>query len=147
MNIKSLIILAFSALTLSACIRPYQPDIQQGNILNNSNISEIRYGMNKQEVLFILGTPMVIDPFNESRWDYYYSKTDQRKRQTSTRLITALFDGDKLVELQGDVDLSNVQTLEPSTEDKQHGGSVITEPTHKEKGLFSRMKLFKKKEK
>ena len=67
MNNKFRIVLICCALSLSACIRPYQPDIQQGNILNNSDLSTIRQGMSKQEVLFILGTPMVIDPFNESR--------------------------------------------------------------------------------
>lgn len=100
--------------------------------------------MSKQEVLFILGTPMVIDPFNEQRWDYFYSKKDQRKSQTSTRLVTAIFDGDSLIELRGDVDLSNNQTLEPSTEDKQHGGTVITKPTQREKGWLTRMGLFNK---
>ena len=144
MNLKAIILVCISALFLSACIRPYQPDIQQGNILNNSDLSEIRYGMTKQEVLFILGTPMVIDPFNESRWDYYYSKIDQQKRQTATRLVTVMFDGDSLIRLDGDVDLSKVQSLEPSTEDKQHGGTIITKPTQREKGIFSRMKLFKK---
>ena len=141
MNIRvdqlRIILLLLVSLSLSACIRPYQPDIQQGNILNNSDLKEIRYGMSKQEVLYILGTPMVIDPFNESRWDYYFSNVDQRKRETTTRLITAIFDGDKLVDLAGDVDLSNVQTLEPSVEDLQHGGTVITEPTQKEKGFLS----------
>ncbi len=132
-------LLSISLLALTACIKPYQPDIQQGNILNNSEIGEIRYGMTKQEVLFILGTPMVIDPFNETRWDYFYSKTNQRKNQTEKRLITAVFEGDKLVELRGDVDLSKVTSLEPSVEDMQHGGTVITEPTRKEKGFLSRI--------
>lgn len=100
--------------------------------------------MSKQEVLFILGTPMVIDPFNEQRWDYYFSKLDQRKSQTSKRLVTALFDGDKLIALEGDVDLSTNQNLEPSTEDQQHGGTVITKPTQKEKGFLNRMGLFNK---
>ena len=145
MNRKITFILALCTFLLSACIKPYQPDIQQGNIINNSDLKEIRYGMSKQEVLFILGTPMVLDPFNEERWDYFYSKRDQRKRQTDTRLITAIFDGDKLVRLQGDVDLSNVQNLEPSTEDKQHGGTVITKPTQREKGILSGLRLFKKK--
>ena len=140
MRIKpSLLVIAVLGLFLSGCIKPYQPDIQQGNIINNSDLSEIRYGMSKQEVLFILGTPMVIDPFNESRWDYFYSKTDQRKKETEKRLVTAIFDGDSLVELRGDVDLSKVQSLEPSTEDMQHGGTVITEPTRKEKGFLSRI--------
>jgi outer membrane protein assembly factor BamE len=144
MNIKALFVIALCSLALSACVKPYRPDIQQGNIINNSNLKEIRYGMSKQEVLFILGTPMVIDPFNEQRWDYFYSKRDQRKSQTSTRLVTAIFDGDSLIELKGDVDLSNNQLLEPSTEDKQHGGTVITKPTQKEKGWLTRMGLFKK---
>jgi outer membrane protein assembly factor BamE len=145
MNKKVTLVLIACSLLLGACIKPYRPDIQQGNIINNSNLREIRYGMSKQEVLFILGTPMVIDPFNEQRWDYFYSKRNHRSNQTTQRLITALFDGDKLVKLEGDVDLSNVQNLEPSTEDKQHGGTIITEPTQKEKGLLYRLGLFKKK--
>jgi outer membrane protein assembly factor BamE len=137
-RISTLVVLAMAIFSLSACIKPYQPDIQQGNILNNSDLREIRYGMSKQEVLFILGTPMVIDPFNESRWDYFFSKRDQRKKETAKRLVTAIFDGDTLIELRGDVDLSKVQSLEPSVEDMQHGGTVITKPTRKEKGFFSR---------
>ncbi len=144
-TLLALLLVIACSLSLSGCIRPYQPDIQQGNIINNSDLREIRYGMSKAEVLFILGTPMVIDPFNEQRWDYFYSKRNQRKSQTSQRLITAQFDGDKLVKLEGDVDLSNVQNLEPSTEDKQHGGTVITQPTQKEKGLLNRLGIFKKK--
>lgn len=143
---RSLLTVALLATALSACIRPYQPDIQQGNIINNSDLREVRYGMSKQEVLFILGTPMVIDPFNEQRWDYFYSKRDQTKGETSQRLITALFDGNKLVKLEGDVDLANVQLLEPSTEDKQHGGTIITEPTQKEKGLLNRLGIIKGKQ-
>lgn len=147
MNKKVSIVLISCSLMLGACIKPYRPDIQQGNIINNSNLREIRFGMSKQEVLFILGTPMVIDPFNEQRWDYFYSNRNQYKSQTSHRLITALFNGDELVKLEGDVDLSNVQNLEPSTEDKQHGGTIITKPTQREKGLLNRLGLFNKKTK
>ena len=125
--------------SLSACIRPYQPDIQQGNIINNSDLRQIEAGMSKQEVLFILGTPMVIDPFNESRWDYYYSRKNQRKGETTTRLITVMFDDDKLINLRGDVDLINVSGLEPSAEDIQHGGTFITRPTQREKGILTRL--------
>lgn len=139
MNSKIKITLCICTLFLTACVKPFQPDIQQGNIINNNDLKEIRYGMSKQEVLFLLGTPMVIDPFNESRWDYFYSKLNQRKRETDKRLITAMFDGDKLVSLQGDVDLSNIESLEPSIEDRQHGGTVITTPQQKEKGLLNRV--------
>ena len=135
----NLFLMTIIAIFLSACIRPYQPDIQQGNIINNSDLRQIEYGMNKQEVLFVLGTPMIIDPFNESRWDYYYSNKNQRSKETTTRLITAIFNDDTLVDLQGDVGLTNVSNLEPSTEDMQHGGTVITKPTHQAKGIFTRL--------
>lgn len=137
-TVKTFLLFSIVSL-LSACIRPYQPDIQQGNIINNSELKQIEYGMSKQEVLFILGTPMVIDPFNESRWDYYYSKKDQRNRETAARLITVTFEGDRLVKLNGDVDLSTLASLDPSTEDRQHGGTVITKPTHRDKGIFTRL--------
>lgn len=145
MKTKTILLLALCTTLLSACIKPYRPDIQQGNIINNSDLREIRPGMSKQEVLFILGTPMVIDPFNEQRWDYFYSNRDQRKRETDQRLITAIFDGDSLVKLSGDATLTNVQLLEPSTEDKQHGGTIITKPTQREKGLLNRLGILKSK--
>lgn len=147
MTYRLLISLGTALFLLSGCIRPFQPDIQQGNIINNSDLREIRYGMSKQEVLFILGTPMVIDPFNEQRWDYFYSRRDQRRRETEHRLITAMFDdNDTLVELKGDVDLSNVASIEPSTEDRHHGGTVITRPTQREKGLLNRLGIIKKRD-
>lgn len=141
--LKLSLVIATCATLLGACIKPYQPDIQQGNIINNSDLREIRYGMSKQEVLFILGTPMVIDPFNTERWDYFYSRRNQQRKHTEQRLITVIFDGDKLVELSGDVALENLQSLEESTEDKQHGGTVITKPTQREKGLLNRLGIIK----
>lgn len=143
--LKSGLILVTCSILLSACIKPYQPDIQQGNIINNSDLREIRHGMSKQEVLFILGTPMVIDPFNEQRWDYFYSRRDQQRRETDQRIITVVFNGDKLEELRGDVTLANIPNLEQSVEDRQHGGTVITEPTQKEKGLLNRLGIIKPK--
>lgn len=144
-NLKFSLVFALSTGLLSACIKPYQPDIQQGNIINNSDLREIRYGMSKQEVLFILGTPMVIDPFNEQRWDYFYSRRDQQRKQTDQRVITVIFDGDKLADMRGDVTLETLQSLEQSTEDRQHGGTVITEPTQREKGLLNRLGIIKPK--
>ena len=85
---KLLLMAALLSIT-AACIRPYQPNIQQGNILNNNNLKELRQGMSKQEVLYILGTPMVIDPFNEQRWDYYYYYKDYDRGATNSRIIPA----------------------------------------------------------
>ena len=130
-------------MSLTACIKPFQPSIQQGNIINNSSLQEIQAGMSKQEILYILGSPMLTDPFNSDRWDYFYSRKDRNKNETTTRIVTVIFEGDQLKELIGDVDLSNVATLDPSREDRHNGGTVITEPTQKEKGILS--KWFSKK--
>jgi len=74
MNRKIIFIFALCTLSLTACIKPFQPSIQQGNIINNSSLQEIQAGMSKQEILYILGSPMLTDPFNSDRWDYFRSK-------------------------------------------------------------------------
>jgi outer membrane protein assembly factor BamE len=135
---KLLFIILLPAL-ISACIKPYQPDLQQGNIINNRDLSELTVGMSKQEVLYILGTPLVTDPFNQSRWEYFYSKVDRQENETVTRLITLIFDGNALVDMTGDAQLATVKQLQPSLEDQQFGGTVITEPTQKRKGALSRL--------
>lgn len=145
MNSKLILILALCSFSLTACIKPFQAPVQQGNIINNADLKEIRYGMSKEEVLYILGSPMITDPFHQERWDYFYSRKNRNKNETTTRIVTAMFEGDVLVELKGDVDLSNVESLEQSKEDRHNGGTVITEPTQKQKGLLSNFWIFKKK--
>ena len=75
----------------------------------------------------------------------FYSRRDQQRKQTDQRVITVIFDGDKLVDMKGDVTLANLPSLEASTEDRQHGGTVITKPTQREKGLLNRLGIIKPK--
>ena len=48
-------------------------DVQQGNIVTLENLNRLQIGMDERQVRFIMGTPMLIDPFHQNRWDYYYS--------------------------------------------------------------------------
>lgn len=57
-------------LALSACV--YRPDIKQGNYLKPDMIAQIKPGMTEAQVRFVLGPPMVRDPFHPERWDYVY---------------------------------------------------------------------------
>ncbi len=65
---------------LSACasssmpsfLQPYQMDINQGNILEDENMAKLKPGMSKEQVRFLLGTPMLDDMFHADRWDYIY---------------------------------------------------------------------------
>jgi outer membrane protein assembly factor BamE len=59
---------------LSACFPGvYKLDIPQGNILEEEKIDQLKMGMTKRQVRYLLGTPLMIDSFNQDRWVYYYS--------------------------------------------------------------------------
>ena len=62
--------LLFAALALSACV--YRPDIKQGNFLKPEMIEQVKPGMTEAQVRFVLGPPMIRDPFHPERWDYVY---------------------------------------------------------------------------
>lgn len=66
--ISQAIILATLALT--ACV--YRPDIKQGNFLKPAMIKQLKPGMTEAQVRFVMGLPMVKDPFHPDRWDYVY---------------------------------------------------------------------------
>ncbi|HAY45913.1 MAG TPA: hypothetical protein DCY55_06465 [Gammaproteobacteria bacterium] len=135
-----IVLSAFIALTLSlgACIRPYQQDIQQGNLITNDDLSRIKLGMSQREVEFLLGTPMVADPFHKDRWDYFYSYKNQKTRETEVRQLSVIFNLGELSELRGYVSLDDLENLEPSEEDLHVGGTVVTRPTQRKYGLFER---------
>jgi len=47
-------------------------DINQGNILEDDRMAQLKLGMSKEQVRFLLGTPMLDDMFHADRWDYIY---------------------------------------------------------------------------
>lgn len=79
----------------------YTLDIQQGNIIDQEIIDQLRPGMNKRQVLYIMGSPMLIDAFQQQRWDYVYSEQKEGGARLQKK-ITLLFDEDNLVGVQGD---------------------------------------------
>jgi outer membrane protein assembly factor BamE len=92
-----LIALTLSLLTLTAC---YKTPVQQGNILKQEDIDEIKPGMTKQQVAIVLGTPTVADPFVQDRWDYINtnkSKGDFKK----LKKFTLYFENNELVRTEG----------------------------------------------
>jgi outer membrane protein assembly factor BamE len=68
-------ILCVSCLGLNACswLRPYQPNIQQGNILSDQMVSELRVGMSKEQVVRTLGNPISSTVLHEDHWIYAYT--------------------------------------------------------------------------
>ncbi|HLQ27038.1 MAG TPA: outer membrane protein assembly factor BamE [Acidiferrobacterales bacterium] len=94
-------ILVLTALLLSGCISIYKTDINQGNILTPQLVENLKLGMNKQQVRFLLGTPSIADPFHPERWDYIYSEQKGGSRRVQHKL-KLIFKDDKLISLEQD---------------------------------------------
>ena len=82
--------------------QPYRMDIQQGNYISQDMVSQLKIGMTKEQVRYVLGTPLVADIFHADRWDYVYYY-DPRRGQREARKIAVVFEDGKLTRLLGDV--------------------------------------------
>lgn len=83
-------------------IGTYKIEIQQGNYVTQKMAAQLKPGMTRAQVRFVLGTPLVVDLFRPDRWDYVYY--DERGGVVSAhRKLAVFFEGDKLVRVEGDV--------------------------------------------
>jgi outer membrane protein assembly factor BamE len=95
-RIPRLAVAAFVLAVLGACV--HRIDIQQGNFLDKDDIDRISVGMTRVQVRALLGTPMVADPFQGSRWDYVYYMKQGRLKKPEQRHFIVYFDGTDKVE-------------------------------------------------
>ena len=77
----------------------YQANLSQGNLLKQEDLDQVGVGMTRRQVRFLLGTPMIDDPFHEGRWDYIYYLKLGRDDATFKRWISIYFDGEKVSEI------------------------------------------------
>lgn len=99
-----LLLLCTASITLSGCgFIPgvYKIDVQQGNVVTQDMVDQLRPGMTQRQVRFIMGTPLLQDTFHPDRWDYLYSMKSGRQDREQER-ISLNFEDNKLVGLSGD---------------------------------------------
>ena len=117
------LILSSMVLFSSGCM--YRIDIQQGNVVNTKMLQKLRQGMTQQQVIYVLGTPLLQDVFHQDRWDYYFSLKPGKgsinhwfnfklggggdRQQTRLQLY---FKEQRLQKITGDADL-NLPELKP----------------------------------
>jgi outer membrane protein assembly factor BamE len=82
-----------------ACGCVYRINIQQGNFLDQAAVEQVKPGMTRSQVRYLLGTPMVSDPFDKERWDYIYYLKKGRSRHVDSRRVTVYFEADKVAKL------------------------------------------------
>ena len=78
----------------------YRIDVEQGNIVTQEMVDQLKPGMNRNQVRFILGTPLIEDSFHQDRWDYIYTVRNGNTTKQDKRL-TVFFDGDELSHFSG----------------------------------------------
>jgi|TARA_B110000503_G_C7137444_1_gene409427 outer membrane protein assembly factor BamE len=101
----------------------YKFDMQQGNVIDQAMIDQLKPGMTKSQVRFIMGTPLVADTFNQDRWDYFYSLKPAKGPEVREKMAI-FFKGDKLIGLRGDFMPNSEQA-----EDTETPGSISDSAT------------------
>lgn len=134
-------LLALGATSLTGCFHYYKMDIQQGNVVTDKMLSQLQFGMTQHQVRYVLGTPMIQDPFHADRWDYVYYLKKGSARAVKESRITVVFNNDQLASI-----LKNGKPYTPSAatttveqaaaqEDKE----ILDKPVKKKKGFFHRL--------
>jgi outer membrane protein assembly factor BamE len=99
-----------SGCMLAACSPVYKLDIQQGNLFSKSLVDSLKPGMSKRQVTLVMGSPSVVSPFEQSRWDYISTIRRGNGRMESKDLVL-YFEKDSLARIEGDYFAENPQDL------------------------------------
>lgn len=111
---KSLLLIA--CLALPACTDAiripfvYRIDIHQGNIYDQEMVDQLKPGMTKRQVAFVMGTPLLQDVYHNDRWDYVYSNEPGGEDRVEKK-FTIHFKDEELVGLEGDLRPGNSPSL------------------------------------
>ena len=110
-------------------------DIQQGNVVTQEMVAQLRLGMNKKKVRFVMGTPIIQDTFHSNQWDYVYT-FHEGGGGTERRLITVIFnDAGQLINVEGDI-----KPALGRLEVDKHQDTSVQVPDEYEQGLLSKLK-------
>lgn len=104
---RNIIISSCIFLTLSTAVGcVYQANLSQGNVIKQEDLDQVEVGMTRSQVRFLLGTPMINDPFHADRWDYVYFLKIGRDDAVFKRWVSIHFDGDHVSEINADQELN-----------------------------------------
>jgi outer membrane protein assembly factor BamE len=146
-----IILLALLSVSCSSALpsfKPYRMDIQQGNVVTSKMVMQLRPGMTKSQVRFIMGTPLIQDSFHSNRWDYFYQMRQEGKIIEQRRVILE-FENEGLARVRGDVIPAGDGQQElatPATTPESLSKSTKAKAKKDEKGLVDKLKFWKSDE-
>ena len=146
--IKMRIFLLVLSLLVTACspslpsIKPYKMPIQQGNLVTSKMMMQLKPGMTKTQVRFVMGTPLITDSFHKDQWDYFY-QMEKDGAIIEKRRVILMFEKDLLAKVKGDVIPANTN----KNEDRQEMVPIKSSepnpnPAQKEKSMLDRLKFW-----
>ena len=99
---RKLLALALVIMLASGCGVLYRQPIYQGNLLDKVAVDQLQQGMDKRQVMTLLGTPSVRDPFHHDRWDYVASRRTGRTGKPVVKNMTLYFESETLARWEGE---------------------------------------------
>jgi len=102
--------LLVAACDLPPKLTPYRMEIQQGNYVTQEMVAQLSPGLTRDQVKFVLGTPLVSDIFHEERWDYVFMRQRANSREVEYRRIAVFFEEGRLKRVEGDVAAASGKT-------------------------------------
>ena len=154
MSFQRSLIAGAACLWLAGCsnvpriVTEYRIDVQQGNVLSQEMVAQLKPGQTRDQVRFLLGTPLLTDVFHGQRWDYVYRFQNGRTDEVELRKLSLFFDTDgRLERVAGDMEAAQVSELTAPVARTQviDLGSLPADaqgkplPPMEERGFFGRM--------
>ena len=87
---------------ITSYLAPYRIDVRQGNFVTQEMVAQLKPGLSRDQVRFILGSPLVTDMFHVDRWDYVY-RFRPGHGEIQQRSLAVFFQDNKLTRVAGDV--------------------------------------------
>ena len=151
--IKMRIFLLVLSLLVTACspslpsIKPYKMPIQQGNLVSSKMMMQLKPGMTKTQVRFVMGTPLINDSFHKDQWDYFY-QMEKDGAIIEKRRVILMFEKDLLAKVKGDVIPANANKNEDRHDIAPIKSSEPNQnPAQKEKSMLDRLKFWEDNDK
>lgn len=85
----------------SGLFEPYRANLPQGNYVTQEMLRQVRPGMNREQVRFALGSPLLVQTFRTDRWDYVY-RFQHASGRADVRRVIVRFTDDKVSIIESD---------------------------------------------
>ncbi len=115
----------------------YRIDVQQGNTITRDEVNQLKPGMDKKQVLYLMGTPIMVDPFHADRWDYIYVfEPGKNSAKSSQQHATLLFENGQLKHINDNIS----ESTSDSASAKNAATTVIVPPQNPDDiGILTRL--------